>query len=138
MIAMTRPVAIAKMPIQSHIRGAGAGSLAACEGSAAAGRCGAPIVGAAVGNRRRGRRALRSAGISAAARSRSRVSPVCPGAVDDGVARYGRDGGQLGAGVDTHRDRRPGPEEPESTSLPELLSSVENPGFPRGCARLAW
>src|SRR6202521_4439963 len=26
----------------------------------------------------------------------------------------------------------------ESVSLPELLSRVENPGFPRGCARLAW
>ena len=26
----------------------------------------------------------------------------------------------------------------ESVSLPELLSRVENPGFPRGCARLGW
>ena len=26
----------------------------------------------------------------------------------------------------------------ESVSLPELLSRVENPGFPRGCARQAW
>src|SRR5262249_30220811 len=32
----------------------------------------------------------------------------------------------------------PGSSSGESVSLPELLSRVENPGFPRGCARLAW
>ena len=32
----------------------------------------------------------------------------------------------------------PVPSSGESVSLPELLSRVENPGFPRGCARLAW
>jgi hypothetical protein len=32
----------------------------------------------------------------------------------------------------------PLPSSGESVSLPELLSRVENPGFPRGCARLAW
>jgi len=32
----------------------------------------------------------------------------------------------------------PAPSSGESVSLPELLSSVENPGFPRGYARLAW
>jgi len=30
------------------------------------------------------------------------------------------------------------PSSGESVSLPELLSRVENPGFPRGCAWLAW
>src|SRR6266403_43272 len=29
----------------------------------------------------------------------------------------------------------PSPSSGESVSLPELLSRVENPGFPRGCAR---
>src|SRR5215469_1874848 len=77
MIAMTRPVHIAKTPIQSRSRGAGGGSLAACEGGAAAGRCGAPTVGAASGNCRRGRRARRNAGISATTRPRSR-SPEAP------------------------------------------------------------
>ena len=32
----------------------------------------------------------------------------------------------------------PVPSRGESVSLPELLSRVENPGFPRGCAPLAW
>src|ERR1700730_10857633 len=32
----------------------------------------------------------------------------------------------------------PVPSSGESVSLPELLSRVENPGFPRGCALLAW
>jgi len=32
----------------------------------------------------------------------------------------------------------PSPSSGESVSLPELSSRVENPGFPRGCARLAW
>jgi len=32
----------------------------------------------------------------------------------------------------------PVPSSGESVSLPERLSRVENPGFPRGCARLAW
>src|ERR1700732_4514089 len=32
----------------------------------------------------------------------------------------------------------PVPSSGESVSLPELLSGVENPGFPSGCAPLAW
>src|SRR5882757_10603092 len=32
----------------------------------------------------------------------------------------------------------PSPSSRESVSLPHPLSKVENPGFPRGCARLAW
>jgi hypothetical protein len=32
----------------------------------------------------------------------------------------------------------PSPSSGQSVSLPQPLSSVENPGFPRGCARLAW
>src|SRR5207302_8806712 len=32
----------------------------------------------------------------------------------------------------------PPPSSGESVSLPELLSRVENPDFPRGCAPLAW
>src|SRR5438128_1905537 len=32
----------------------------------------------------------------------------------------------------------PVPSSGQSVSLPELLSRVENPGFLRGCARLAW
>src|SRR5215469_7999369 len=59
---MTRPVTIAKTPIQSRSRGAGAGSLAGCEGGAANGRWGAPIAGTAVGSRRRGRRAAGAGG----------------------------------------------------------------------------
>ena len=31
----------------------------------------------------------------------------------------------------------PSPSSGQSVSLPQPLSSVENPGFPRGCARLA-
>ena len=32
----------------------------------------------------------------------------------------------------------PSPSSRQSVSLPQPLSKVENPGFPRGCARLAW
>src|SRR5438270_830231 len=32
----------------------------------------------------------------------------------------------------------PSPSSRQSVSLPHPLSKVENPGFPRGCARLAW
>src|SRR5215472_18615830 len=77
MIAMTRPVHIARTPIQSRSRGAGAGSPAAFGGCAAVGRCGAPTSGAAAGNCRRGSRARRNAGISATTRPRSR-SPEAP------------------------------------------------------------